>query len=444
MFEEILTQQNSHWTEPPSKIGVERSCFSTLMEYVATGQIVAITGVRRSGKSTLLKQLIYYLIKKEKIPSKNILFFNLEHPYLSPYSDNPTTLQLLYEDYLKIAQPKGKIYILLDEVQFFRQWPVFVKAHFETKNIQFVVTGSNAIMLSSDMITLLSGRSLALEVFPFSLREFASSQDIDITKPLTAAKQTIQIKNLFEELLEYGGFPQIVLSKNKKTAFDILGAHAKTVLLQDVAPRLHARKPTDLEKLYVYLVSNIGKLFSYAGLSKLFGLADKSIKEYIQAFIDSYLIYELDQFSFSLKKQIRSQKKIYAIDTGQANAMGFKFTANRGRLLENLILIELKRLGLDLYYFSSKAEKEIDFVIKDKNEICLMQVTWHLNDPTTYKREVNALREGMEELKCKKAFIIVADPLLSSEEIEDGITILQAYQFLTFDQGKQKEILFSS
>ncbi len=442
MFEEILTTQNPQWTNIPYDGGVKRACFDRLLEYLETGQIIAITGVRRAGKSTLVRQLVDHLIHFQNINPGNILFFNLEHPYLSPYREDATVLQRIYEDYLKMMQPKGEIYVFLDEVQFFREWPVFVKFHHETKKVRFVVTGSNAIMLSSDLITMLSGRSLALEVFPFSLRELAVVKNIDVENPAKIALKAPEIKHLFDQLLEYGGFPIVALKSLNQTAFDILGAHAKTVLLQDVVPRLGVRKPEDLEKLYVYLVSNISKLFSYSSLGKLFGLSDKTIKEYLEAFADAHLIYEVDLFSYSLKTQIRSQKKVYSIDTGQANAMGFKFSANRGRLLENLIFIDLKRLNLDVYYFKTEADHEVDFVIQSGMDLSLVQIAWDLNDLETCNREVRALQEAMVELGCKTGLIIVVEPRLAKEPIPPNITVVPAYQYLMMDAVKQKQLLF--
>jgi predicted AAA+ superfamily ATPase len=442
MFEEILVTQNPHWNGQSYNEGSKRTCFSKLLSYLETGQIIAITGVLGAGKTTLIKQLINHLIHISHIQPQNILFFNLEHPYLSAYREEAVALQRIYEDYLKIMQPEGMLYIFLDEVQFFRKWPLFVKALHETKKAQFVITGSNAAMLSSDMITLLSGRSLALEVFPFSLKELALNKKIPIQNPAAIAQKATEIKHLLDGLLEYGGFPTVALKLSHETAFDILGSHAKTVLLQDVAPRLGIRKPIDLEKLYVYLVSNISALFSYTNLSKLFSLSDKSIKEYVQALNDAYLVCEVDLFSYSLKQQIRSQKKIYAIDTGQAIAMGFKFSANRGHLLENLILLELKRLSLQIYYYKSRTGYEVDFVATDKGKIALIQVAWDINPIETYQREVRALKESMQELHCQTALILVAEPQLSPPPLEEGITILAAYQFLMLDPEKQRKYLF--
>ncbi len=329
-------------------------------------------------------------------------------------------------------QPEGEIYVCLDEVQFFREWPLFVKAHHETKRVRFVVTGSNAAMLSTDIITLLSGRSLPLEVFPLSFRELSSYQKI---------KQMARFRGLLDELLEYGGFPLVALSDQKQTAYDVLGAHARTVLLQDVAPRLGLRKPAILEQLYVYLVSNIGKPFSYASLAKLFSLADKTIKEYLDALAGAHLLYEVALFSYSLKKQMRNPKKVYAIDTGQANAMGFRFSANHGRLLENLIFIDLKRHGLDIYYYRTKNDRAVDFVVKSGTNLSLVQVTWDLNDSNTREREIRAINETMDELNCSKATLIVAEPLRLRGQLGDGIQVLPAHKFLAMDPDSRRASL---
>jgi predicted AAA+ superfamily ATPase len=154
MFENVIVEQNQHWSGELYDQGVCRSYFPKLLEYLSTGMVVSIIGVRRAGKSTLLKQTINYLIA-QKIPPKNILFLNLEHPYFSSFNKDVHYLQKIYEDYLKIANPSDKIYILLDEVQFFQEWPIFVKSLYEQKKVQFILTGSNSTLLSSDLMAWL-------------------------------------------------------------------------------------------------------------------------------------------------------------------------------------------------------------------------------------------------------------------------------------------------
>lgn len=430
MFNDVLIEQNPHWEGKQYETGLQRNCFGKLLDFLDSGQILAITGVRRAGKSTLLKQLIMHLIEKQGLPPKQLLFLNLEHPYFSSYHHDVTNLQRIFDAYRKLMSPEDEVYCFLDEVQFFSNWPLFVKAQHETKRVRFILTGSNAAMLSSDMITMLSGRSLHLEVFPLSFREQVKRHGLNMESQLSMHRQRFELQRILEEHLEFGGFPTVAFARSQRSAFDILGAHAKTVLFQDVVPRLGIRKPEDLERLYVYLVSNVGKLFSYSSLGKLFDLSDKSVKDYICAFEESYLMFELNLFSYSLKKQQRSSKKIYAIDTGQVNAVAFKFSSNKGRLLENLIFMELKRLGLKLFYYNTKKAYEVDFVVQRDTDSALVQVCWDLSSEDTYRREIRALEQGIQELGCSRGLLISMETVGREVQIE-GLCIISAYQFLS-------------
>jgi predicted AAA+ superfamily ATPase len=441
MFEDVIIEQNKHWDGTLYDPGVHRDCFPLLLEYLTTGMIVSVTGVRRAGKSTLLKQLINYLITQKKIAPTNILFLNLEHPYFSAYSKEIENLQKIYEEYLKIAEPKGTVYLLLDEIQFFTGWPIFVKSLFEQKRVRFIITGSNSALISSDLVTLLSGRTLPIELFPLSFAELVRTYNLDISGPIKFSRNRIKLKKILDEQLQFGGFPDVVLHLNPAVAYDILNAYAKTILYQDVAPRLQIRKSVELERLFVYLVSNIGKPFSYTNLSKLFDITDKVIKEYIAAFCDSYLLFELEVFDFSLKKQIRNPKKVYSIDTGQINAIAFHFTQNRGRLLENLVLLELKRLDVELYYYKTDQDLEIDFLAKKQRKIALIQVAWDVKNMQTLEREQTALLKGLDELKLSNGCIITYDHEEEIMQDDKKIILVPAYKFFSLSVAKKLELL---
>lgn len=442
-FQDFLVQQNAHWTGEHYETGVKRECFEKVIEYLQFDQIIALTGVRRSGKSTLMKQIINYLLLDKGIDGRNIVFLNLEHPILSAYTENPLVLQTIYETYLKLTNPTGLIYMFLDEVQFLRQWPVFVKSLYETKKVKFVITGSNASMLSSDLLTLLSGRAVEVEIYPFSFREAVTSININWANTIDVIHNRPKLLSLLDAMLLYGSLPLIVTNANKSPAYDILGSHAKMVLLQDVAPRLGIRKPLDLEKLYVYIVSNISRVFSYNNLSNLVGLSDKSIKDYICALIESYMIFELEEFSFSLKKQIRSLKKFYAIDTGQAKAMGFEFSPNKGRFLENFLFLEFKRLKLEIFYYKTEKDLEIDFVLKHHHDLVIVQVAWEISSFQTYDREMKAIDEAKKELNIKKSFLIVFEKPLEDKEDQRETKIISALDFLLKHPREQLLLLFN-
>lgn len=430
MFEDVLVEQNPHWSGHIYESGIQRDAFKQLLKYLEVPHVISLVGVRRAGKSTILKQLINYLQEDQKTPAHNIFFLNLEHPYFLEYASDIKYLEKIFEDYLKIALPKGKIYCLLDEVQFFQNWPVFIKAHYEQKNIKFIITGSNSQLLSSDLLTLLSGRTLPIEIFPLSFKEIILNAKIDSNDSIALSKNRHLLRNLLDQYLSYGGFPEVALLSNKDTAFDILNAYSKTIIYQDVAKRLQLKKPLDLEKLFYYLISNISAPFSYNKLSKLFDLTDKTIKEYIQALEDSFLLFQLEAFSFSIKQQIRSPKKIYSIDLGLINSVAFRFSENIGKLLENAVFLKLKRESHPLYYYKTVSGYEIDFVIQNGKVIELVQVSKELSFQKTKEREVRALVEGLKELDLKEGRIISFE---DAEEIHvDGITIqvIPIYKFL--------------
>lgn len=442
MFENLLISQNPHWVEDTQACGAQREKFSQLLAYLPLNQVISVLGIRRSGKSTLLRQLIAYLIHQENINPKNILFLNLEHPYFSAYAKEIKYLETAFEDYLRLCLPAGKIYILLDELQFFPDWPVFVKAHYEQGNCKFVVTGSNSSLLSSDILTMLSGRTLPIEIYPLSLREIAHSHAIDINNPEKIYHHRHLLAQSLELLIEFGGFPEVALGEHHDTQNDILAAYAKTILYQDVAPRLNTRKSQELESLFVYLISNIGKLFSFHQLSKLFDLSDKAVKDYIDAFEDAYLLFQLDCFSFSIKKQIRNPKKIYAIDTGLAQAVAFRFSKDHGYNLENVIFIELKRMALMVFYYKTDKSYEIDFLVKKGMSTGLIQICWNLENSETKQREIRALINAASELKLTRGVIITA---METEELHiENLTIkvVPAYYFLCLKDEEKMVLMF--
>ncbi|MBF8263358.1 MAG: hypothetical protein HW387_1023 [Parachlamydiales bacterium] len=430
MFENVLAEQNPHWTGTLYTQGIHRECFKQILEYLNTPQIISLVGVRRAGKSTLLKQTINFLIN-QGVPPKNILFANLEHPYFSQYSDQVKYLEILYEDFLKIADPKGMIYCFLDEVQFFQKWPVFVKSHYEQKQIKFFITGSNSFLMSKDLLTLLSGRTLPIEVYPLSFGELiAAKTSLTTITALSLAQHRHEMRRLLDQFLRYGGFPEIVLLEHGNLADDLLNAYAKTILYQDVASRLKLKKPLDLEKLFYYLSSHIGTLFSYSSLAELFDISDKTVKEYIKALTDANLLFEVSKFSYSLKKQIRADKKIYAIDTGMIHAISFKFSDNQGKLFENILYLEFRRRKKEIYYYKTASDFEVDFVVKEKGKIEMIQVCIDLHEKAEM-REIRALVQAAKELKLSQGILITAD--VKREWIVDDVSIraIPLYQFIS-------------
>jgi len=309
------------------------------------------------------------------------------------------------DDYYKLMNPQGKIYLFLDEIQFFKNWQVFIKSKYENSNIKFIITGSNSQLLSSELITLLSGRTLNIYLYPFDFKEFLLAKKIEIKSKIDLLKNQNLIRKHFDEFVRWGGFPEIAFIKDNNTKKEILENYYKNILYHDIIPRFGIKNIDKTEKLAHYLLSNIGKPFSYNKLSKLIALSDKTVKEYTNYFSKAYLLFELKHFDFSIKKQINTPKKVYAIDTGLINSISFKFTEDIGRLYENLVFVELKRRGKEIYYH--KDMYECDFIVKEESKITqAIQVCKSIKDPDTRKREILGIKEAIKKYKLKTALIL--------------------------------------
>ena len=212
-MKELLISQNSHWMGSKQDF-IKRDKLSTLIEYLPLKQIITISGIRRCGKSSLAKQAINYLIDSGINPY-NILFINLEQPYFLEYKHDANYLNTIYEEYLKLANPSGKVYVIFDEIQFFSNWQVFIKSKYESSDIKFIITGSNSSMLSNDLNTLLSGRSLNIHLDTFSFSEYLDFKQISYSNEIEKITNKIAIKRAVEEYMNWGVFYEVFSIENK-------------------------------------------------------------------------------------------------------------------------------------------------------------------------------------------------------------------------------------
>jgi uncharacterized protein len=431
MFEPLIVDNNPHWDGTLYQEGVTRAVLSRVKDYLPLPHIIALVGVRRSGKSTLARQTINHLIRDKGVSPRNILFLNLENPQFSRYRNEVSYLEQAYSDYLKLVAPTGTVYCFLDEVHYFTEWQVFVKAMYEQKGIKFVVTGSNSHLLTSEFITILSGRAMPVEVYPFSFPEFVAASGLQLADTVEMIRERNRLRGLMDDYVQHGGFPEITAISEPTTKKEILVMYARNILYQDIAPRFAIKKAVDLENLFFYLASNISSLYSFNKLAAMVGLSDKTVKDYIGYFSDAYLLFTLDAFAFSAKEQIRSPKKVYAIDTGLAGAVGFSFSENQGRLLENLLFLELKRRGHALYYYKTSNGLEVDFACHAGGKITqLIQVTYDMGEDRTRNRELRALVKALEETGLAAGVIITYEQ--EDEIVVDGkkISLIPAFKYL--------------
>lgn len=356
----------------------KRAVLPKAIELLDVKHILSLVGVRRCGKSTIMKELVRVALNRTS--EKNILYLNLENPFFNQYKNDVSNLQKIYELFLKQCDKRKKIYVFFDEIQFFTDWQVFIKYLYEKNEAKIVLTGSNSRLLSSELATLLSGRTIPLHIYPFSIEEAKSS---------------------FEDYLVDGGFPEIVLKEGEKK--QLVEIYYKNILYQDVIPRFGVQNILAIENLSYYLLSNFGKEISYNNLKSLSHLDDKTAKQYISYLQDANLVYAIHNYDFSLKKLIGNKKKVYLVDNLFAS-LGFKNSPDYGRLFENHVFMVLKRLGLDIYFYQNGGE--CDFLVKEGMKITkCVQVCYELTLENK-DREVKGLVSAMKKFKVKKGYIV--------------------------------------
>ncbi|RBQ30961.1 ATPase [Arcobacter sp. FW59] len=412
----ILIEQNLHWQNKVYK-SVRREALDKLISYLPLKQIITITGIRRCGKSTLSKQAINHLINSG-VNAQNIFFINLENPMFLEYKNDASFLGVIYEEYLKLINPKGKIYCIFDEIQYFENWQVYIKSKYETSDIKYIITGSNSSMLSNELNTLLSGRSLNIHLNTFSFKEFLDYKNIKYSNEFEQISNHIEIQRAKEMYLKWGGFYEVFDVEDELIKKEILLNYVKNIIYQDIVPRYGIRNSQILERLFFYLLSNSTNLINYTTLSQTFDISDKTIKEYINYFEDTFLLKRLDKFHNKQKEIVKSFKKIYSLDNGFLQ-IAPKFSTNFGMSLENMVFIVLNQRVENLYYL--KDLQEIDFFDTNK----LYQVSYDISEAKTKQRELNAFSYFNKENRYRNLLITY-----NINESIDDIEVLSFEKFI--------------
>lgn len=397
----ILVDQNEHRVK---KDFVFREIISDIEEYRDTPLIVVLSGMRRVGKSTILK-----LLMQDKRYFK-VLFVNFDDFRLVDFKRDD------FERLREISESDNFENIMFfDEIQNVEYWERFVRTMHD-EGYKLYITGSNATMLSSELGTHLTGRTIVFKVFPYSFREFLMAKGVDV-ESVYGTKNRVVLEQWFSKYIEMGGIPEYVTYEKE----DYLKVVYEDILYRDIVSRYSITNVSALKELLYYLISNIGKEFSYSTLTSITNIKHSTtIKEYIEYFENSYMLITLKKFDYSLKKQLMNPKKVYAIDTGLARAMSFKFSQNRGRELENVVCVELMRRGLEIYYHRNKYE--CDFVIKKEESIVeAIQVSVSVEDIDTQKREFRGLLDACSSYNLKEGLLLTEHE--EREEIREGVRI---------------------
>lgn len=384
--------------------GFKRPFYSEkLSKLLRMSEIVALTGIRRSGKSTLILQLIEELIEKGTKP-KNTLYINFEEPN---FSDNLNVkfLVRIFDAYLESVAPKGKVYLFLDEVQMVSGWERFVVSLYDRKvDVKIFVTGSSSKLLMGEISTLLSGRYVSEVIYPLSFREFMDFKK-EVRQPAHSFLiKTTKLYNYLREYIEFGGFPKVVLEKDDYGKKTLLIEYFNSILERDILFRHRIKNKKDIGEIANFSLANIsGKISTYK-LEKDFGISSPNSRRYFEYFKEAFLLQFVSFFSYSVKRQMYNPQKVFSIDTGLRNAVSFKFSEDIGKLLENIVLLELLRKKEKPYYWEGKTE--VDFVLRQGHKVSeLINICYSL-DKKTLEREIKSLEEGMEEFSDVKAKII--------------------------------------
>jgi predicted AAA+ superfamily ATPase len=359
--------------------------------------ITIITGIRRSGKSTLMHQLIHQL-------DSDFAYFHFEDPRIFSFT---------VDDFTKLEEVLGeKSYYFFDEIQNVPQWELFIrKLHDQGKTI--CITGSNASLLSKELGTRLTGRNITKELFPFDYVEYCRFNSWE--------NNTESVTKFMND----GGIPLFI--KTGETSY--LHQLLRDILYRDIIARHGIRNGKVVEEITLYLISNIAKPYSLNGLKKIFELGSaNSVSDYVSWLEDSYLFFTLPRFSWSLKSVAVNQKKIYSIDTGFARANSASFSSDVGRLFENMLYLSLRQKFNNLYYFREKGE--CDFVVKEKEKVTqVVQACYELNTDNL-KRELNGLKEAMAYFDLKEGTIVTMNQTDTFDEGDKQIRVVSANEWL--------------
>lgn len=362
---------------------------------VQTNQILVVSGVRRCGKSIL--------IRKSFPSDAQGLYLNFEDPRLVDFEA---------ADFAKLEQLRdqlGKTSILLDEVQSVAGWEIFARSLHE-KGQKLYITGSNACMLSRELGTRLTGRYKQIELFPFSYTEFL------LFKNESTGEES------FESYFLSGGFPEFLQNQDQ----DYLRTLFRDILTRDVAVRRNISNETALIRLGVFLCSNVGKPFSYSRMGSLLEIKSvRTVIDYCDYLEESYLFELIPMYSPSIRKQLANPKKAYSVDPALASANSLSLSKDLGRKLENYVFLHLRRSFKEIQYFQNK-DSECDFVVKWNEEIIgAVQVCWELN-PDSLQREIRGLKAAMDETQAPKGVLLT----WNQEDLLDGITVMPVWKWM--------------
>ncbi len=369
----------------------------------AENKIKVVVGMRRAGKTYFLYQHILRLLS-EGVSRSSILYINFEDDRLLPLDQQKLgkLIDAFYSFYPE--NHEKKCYIFLDEIHVIQEWQLVVRRLHNSKNAEIFLTGSSAKLLSKEIATTLRGRSLATEIWPYSFREFLRAKKLEFDFNLYDKKTEDRLHKLFLDYLSTGGFPEVIdysVDVRQRT----LQEYLDVVIYRDIVERHSVKTPSIIKYMIMSMVHNVSKPFTvnkfYNDLrSQGYQIAKDALYEYANFIEDAYLAFSLPIFDKSIRKVQTNPKKIYAIDPGLARALTLDYENDLGRLFENVIYLDLRRLGCTINYYLTHKRNEVDFIVQTpRGHKKFFQVVWKMDERKTFEREERGFKEGIAELK---------------------------------------------
>ncbi|MDR0296020.1 MAG: ATP-binding protein [Prevotellaceae bacterium] len=381
-MEEYFTalEKYNFWKGYVPEIGFLREDYTDrIINYTDNKLVKVLVGQRRTGKSYILRQIAHKLIMRGVNP-RNIFYINKEFTdfdFIVNYK-NLETLLTLFKERLK---PEGKVWLFIDEIQNIAGWEHFVNSHSQdfVDNYEIFISGSNSKMLSGELASLLSGRYVCFEIFPFSFTEYKSLMQKEATK------------QSYIDYMESGALPELFVLPNEETRRNYVSTIKDTVLLRDIIQRHSIKDPKLLEDVFVYLVNNASNFTTIANIVNYFKSHGRkttydTLSNYLSYIEDTFLIHRAERYDIRGKDTILGNCKYYINDLSFKNYLYSGFGYGTGHKLENLIYLELRRAGYEVYVGTLR-NKEVDFVAKKGDSLLYLQCAYLLADERTLQRE---------------------------------------------------------
>jgi hypothetical protein len=450
---DILRAQNEWWSTGKVPLvllkDIKRIEFKKAIDQIDDDRILGMIGPRRTGKTTILYQLINKIL--ENIKPERILFFTADDPALLPYKDNlfENIIKTFYEDVLMESKRAKKVYIFIDEIHFLADWELWLKKYYDLKyNIKFIISSSSAIHIQRKSKESLVGRIFDILLLPLSFRDFialSGKKDIaqyyqKLTFDSLVAEPAIRLLKFDEECiillnkyLLYGGFPEAIFNENiylwqEKLISDVL----RKVLYRDLAELYNVRIPSKLEELFVNIAANTSETFSYSSLSRNLGISIEAVINYISYLEAAYLVGELRLYSKTQEKSLRSNRKFFLMDCGLRNAVQRSMSIqgeNIGLLVESVIqkhvYVFAEARGMKTSYFREKGE--VDIILHSRDILLPIEVKYQ---SSISKSDCKTLVSFMEGEKIDKGILVTRD-LLDRQVVKGkDVRMVPAWLFL--------------